>query len=669
MKNKQGPFATQKKKNTVTAIPISLAPAVPRGYVDNTLYPGLLTRAAADADLVCDLLTWFPVSTTTDPSNQDNHLDDTGDFQDGYLGTQVRIVAGPYETTIPQIWLTQGIHNFRYKVTRNTPGGGVNVSGSETLTFVVDRIAPYQTAGISPRPLLMPAGHTGPLDAEYFAANNNQANLRIQDYDEYDAQPGDKWELLEGANGAVVATGDVFPNQVVTLTLEQAEQWEGARSIYHRLRDAAGNISTTSLGLPVTIAIRPAPVLKSPGVKYALSLAGTGDRLIDRADAAAVSGLVLIVPFYDADRVRDNIFIRLTTNQGTRQVGPLPLGSTAFPGDFPVDFPTLKFLYGPTAFGPIAMTAGYGVERGGVFHWLPAADEVIVELDLSLVGPENPNEPDLPNPNLSRPVLTGPVSNLTNQLDPLDASMDAPVAVTLWTALPGPGARAFTLHLYYANELVDSVPVDHQNLPPNGIVTMNLPWAFISKHGNGNNIPLHYEVATTGTGNRNFSLTQGIDVSANVITFNQPTITGAVDSNGTTIIACSAVMDYAQNGGYVEVNVPAHSLFTVGMVIVVSWQAFSDDAGMVPIAAASGTFSHTALTLPEVVNGFKLRVQPGNTYIKPIYDFMTGTGSVRIKYSVPLQGPNPIDSVETHALVRTVLSGSTPVYCDATPWP
>ncbi|WP_460952964.1 hypothetical protein AB6N16_12495 [Pseudomonas marginalis] len=673
MKKKLGPFAELKNKNTITAVPITLAAAVPRGYVDNIKYPGLLTREAIDApSLLLDMATWFPPSSATNPSTRDDHIDDIGDFQSGLFRSEVLIAPGPYTAEIPQNRLTQGTHTYKYAVSRSIPGGGVNKSGSATLTFIVNRLAPFDTAGIKPFPLLLPAGHSGPLTAKYFDDNGGVARLRIQDYDAYGAHIGDTWELLDGPNGAVVATGDVFPDEVVLLTKAQAELWEGAKNIYYQLRTVEGNVSTVSLGLSASIAIRPAPALKSPGVKFAVSLSGSGDHLLDRGDTEASSGALVIIPNFDADRVRDNIFIRLTTTHGTRQVGPLPVGSTVLPGEFPVDYPVLKFLYGTTSFGPIAMSVSYAVERGGVFYWLDTAEEVTLELDLSKVGPVNPDEPARPNPNLLRPILTGAGSGLTNQLDGRDKSLDALVKIPLWTVAPLPSARPFTIDLYYSGEKVATVPVDNLNLPPSGVIDTIVPWPFIAKYGNtvaGNPIPLHYELSTTGTSNRDVSLAQGIDVSANTVTFDAPTVDGAAVSGGVTIIACNAVKSVAQNGGYVDVNVPPSELFRIGMIIRVSWQAHSNDAGTLPILAASGTFDHPITTTSEIAFGFKVRIQPGTTFIKPIYDYMTDMGSVRIKYSVPIIGPSPVDSAETLALVRTYLSGSTPTYCDGSLWP
>ncbi|KGE67966.1 MULTISPECIES: hypothetical protein [Pseudomonas] len=675
MKKKLGPFAQIKNKNTITAVPITLTAAVaqPGDYVDNIMYPGLLKREAVDAPtLKLNLATWFPPSSVANPSTRDDHIDDIGDFQSGLFKSEVLIAPGPYVAEIPQNRLTQGTHTYKYAVSRSIPGGGVNKSGSATFTFIVNRIAPFDTAGIRPFPLLLPAGHSGPLTKAYFDANGGVARLRIQDYDAQGAHIGDKWELLDGPNGVVVETGDVFPDEVVLLTEAQAALWEGAKDIYYQLRTVEGNVSGVSLGLPASIAIRPAPILRAPGVKFAVNLSGSGDHLIDLDDTEAASGALVIIPNYDADRVRDNVFIEFTTSIGTRRVGPLPVSSTVLPGEFPVDYPVLEFLYGTASFGPIAMSVRYAVERGGVFYWIATTDEVTVELDLSKVGPVNPDKPARPNRNLLLPILTGAVSGLTNQLDGRDKGLDAPVKILLWTVAPLPSARAFTIHLFYSGERVAVIPVDHLNLPPSGVVDTSVPWPIIAKYGNttaGNPLPLHYEIVTTGTSNRDISPAQGIDVAANVISFDAPTVDGAAVAGGVTIIACNAVKNVTQTGGYVEVFVPPSSSFAIGMTIPVSWQAHSNDAGNMPIAAASGTFPHTITTTTETAFGFKVRIQTGTMYIKPIYDYMTDMGSVRIKYSVPIVGTTPVDSAETLALVRTYLSGSTPTYCDGSLWP
>lgn len=662
MKKKLGPFATQRNKNAADEIPITLPPAVPRGYVNNALYPGLLTRAAVDKDLLLDVPAWNPVPDPPPDDTKDDYVDDTGNFRDGYIGTTTHPAPGPYVATIPLIRLTQGPHTYSYKVVNTY---GANVAGSQTVTFIVDRRAPYETAGIRPRALQLPVGHSGPLDAQYFADNGDVAELPIPDYDAYDAQPGDTWELLEGANGDPVATGDVFPDMTVKLTLAQAKRWEGGREIHYRLRDAAGNVSTVSLALPVSIAIQPPPVLAAPGVRHALTLAGSGDRLIDRPDAALASGMQVIIPNYDADRGVDRLYTRLETALINQQVGPIALGSSPLPYDFPVSFATLRTLYG-NSFGPVTMTVGYGVERGGVIYWLPPADEVTIELDLSKAGPINPNEPDLENSNLPLPILTGPISTLTNALNSSDATHDAPVAVPLWTALPAPSARPFTVVLYYAGEEVQRVAVDNTALPPSGVVDMIVAWPYISKHGNDTAIPLRYEIITTGTTNRDRSPTQGIAVNVNVISFVAPRVNGAITTpSGLVVVGCSALPPPTRD---LVVHVPPHPLFQDKMIIDVIWDAFSDDEGLVSIPTASDSFSHT-LNASEVVTGFDVRITPSTTFVKPINELSVSAGSVRIKYAVPILGTTPVDSAELHARVRTVLSGSTPTFCDGTPWP
>ncbi|MGY2293036.1 hypothetical protein ACW9H6_25440 [Pseudomonas sp. SDO528_S397] len=656
---KIGPFE-KKRKSLMDPIELTLDPAVPRGLVDPVLYPGLLTREAVDKDLELDVPLWLPVPVPLVPDRKDDHIDDVGNFQTGYIGTTTHVDATPIVARIARIWLTQGTHTYSYKVINTF---GTNVTGSHPVTFIVDRLAPYETAGISPLPLTTPTGWPGALTEAFLTASGDKVDFGIPDYDAYDAQPGDTWELSLSSNGPVVATGNVFPDEVVSLTRAVAEVSEGSNQLYYRLRDAAGNISTQSLALQISIALQPAPVLAAPGIVDALTLTGFGDRLIDLPDAAKSSGMLVIIPTYSADRAQDNFYVRLTTTHGALQVGPYPLGGQPLPFNFHVPFSTLKAAYGNST-GKIALTVEYAVERGGVFHWVPMGSTI--ELDLDKVGPENPDEPELTNPNLPPPHLTGPTSAKDNELDATDALQDAPVTITLWSDPPLPSARPFDIVLYYAGEQVDRVTVDHTAAVPGQTVPMSVPWPFIQRHSNGE-IPLHYELVTTGTNNRNVSPVQDITVAANVISFLAPSVVGAITPvPGVTLFGCSAVPAPAR---VLQVAVPPHPLMEAGMVINLKWNAFSDDAGTVPLPAASDVFPYGPLNPSELITGFNISVAPYDTYIKPINTASLTAGSVRITYEVPIPGTGAIDSVEAHVLVRAYLSGSTPTYCDGTTWP
>jgi len=637
-------------------IPITLPAAVPIGLVDNTLYPGLLTRAAVDTDLELTIAPWLPTPSIAIPATKDDYIDDRGNFQSGFIGTTVHADASPVIARIARIWLSQGTHTYSYKVTTTL---GTNIAGSVPVTFIVDRTAPYETAGIAPFPLVTPVGWPGALTEEFLDENGGQVGVPIPNYDAFDAQPGDTWELSFSLNGPVVATGEVRPDMVVVVDRALAAAHEGLNTLYYKLRDASGNISASSLGLPVTVVLRPAPTLAAPGVVDALTLAGAGDRLIDLPDTARSSGMFVIIPPYAEDRAQDNFFVEVTTSVATRRLGPIALNGHALPFNFHVDFATLVALYGPST-GSIPLQVVYSVNRGGVVYTAPSST---ISLDLDKVGPENPEGPDLVNPNLLPPELTGPTSGLSNQLDPVDALQNAPVIVTLWSDPPLPNARPFDIVLYYAGEQVDRVTVNHLTANPGDEIPMSVPWPFISRHSNGI-IPLHYELATAGTNNRNVSPTQPITVAANVVSFDPPSIVGSVSGGGLTLIGCSALPAPTYNA---RVRVPPHPLLEQGMVVQVRWNAFSDNDGLNPIPAASGVFSYGPITATEAVSGFNVPIGPYATYIKPINLANPSQGAVRITYAVPLLGPGPVDSAEAHVIVNAVVAG--PNYCDGSPWP
>ena len=668
MKKRLGPFARARANKLSDPIEITLDPAVPEGYVDNDTYPEILLASAVSKNLLFNIPAFFPAP---DPGEGevyrlDSYWDDTENFNNSaYIGSISLDDVGPYETEVKLAKLTHGRHHYSYKVTDHT---GDNVFGSERVWVRVDRHGPYREPESTPPALTLPPGHVGPLVASDFEPDGT-VDLGITDYDAHGASDGDTWQLVD-KDGHVVAEGDVFPDQVVKLPLAQAELWEGAADIRHYLVDVSGNRSPISHPLKVTIALQPSPVLSSPGVKHALTLAGSGDRLIHSEDAEAESGMKIIIPHYDGDKSMDNAYVRMSTLHASNlQRGPISVGSNTLPFDFAVDYPTLNTLYGDST-GAIALTITYGVERGGIFHWLPVANQVTIELFLFKVGPPNPGEPDPVNINLPLAILTGAGSGLTNALDPSDILLDASVIVPYWTVAPLPSAVPYTVVLFYGNEEVDRVDVDNTNLPPGGI-PMTVGWPYIAKHGNStisNDIPLRYEIISTTTPNRNLSPTQPIVVTANVISFLPPSVDGSSTSptTGRVTVGCNSAPGPSHD---IVISVPPHQEFQVGMIIRVIWNAYSDDAGMMLISGASGTFDHTPLNGTEIVTGFKLRISPSTTYLKPIHNTSVSAGSVRVRYAVPILGSTPVDSAELHARVRAVLSGSTPRFCDGNPWP
>ena len=534
------------------------------------------------------------------------------------------------------------------------------------MPLVIDRTAPYDSVPDGPRRLTLPAGWPGSITQPYLDANPGGIPFGIPDYVAEGARPGDRWLLFkENSDSAEpVAEGPVFPDMQVRFPQAVADLGDGLIKLVYRLVDAAGNRSEPSFELPITVSLNPAPTLGLAGVRDAISLIGVGDRLIDRADTAASSGMFVIIPSYDADRAADAFRVRLTSVHGVREIGPYPLGGSPLPFNVHIDFLTLVALYG-TSTGAINLRVEYAVDRHGVLHWVPAPTDI--ELELEVGGPINPWEPDLVNPNLPLPVLTGRGSGLTNELNELDAEMDADVVVRLWSAMPLPSAQPFDIDLYYMNELVDSVSVNNVGAMPGDEIPMVLAWPYIRRHSN-NLIPLRYDIRLASTHNRASSPNQTINVTANVISLRAPEVVDALPEIPGVVpgeIGCRAVP--APNR-ILQVFVPPSEHFEPGMIVNLDWVGCSDDDGAVPIPGATGTFAFGPLNFQQTQVGFNVPVGPYGTYVKPINQDNLSMGSAKISYRISIIGiPTPVASAEAMYLVRGVIPGLA--YCDGSPWP
>lgn len=658
-------------KRSVNADPIEIVLPAPEivGLVDPVAHPGLISRAVADQEfLEVRVALWIPTPTSPVLADTlDVHIDDIGDFQSGRISSEPVFFTPPFPThyivRIARRFLTEGEHHISYRVIQSS----LNDSGSFQAPLIIDRTAPYDSVPDGPRRLTLPAGWPGSITQPYMDANPGGIPFGIPDYVAEGAKPGDRWLLFtENSDSAEpVAEGPVFPDMQVRFTQALANLGDGLKKLVYRLVDAAGNRSEPSFELPITVSLNPAPTLGQAGVRDAISLIGVGDRLIDRADTAASSGMFVIIPSYvDADRTADAFSVRLTTANGVREIGPYPLGGSPFPYNFHIDFPTLVALYG-TSTGAINLRVEYAVGRHGVLHWVQAPTDI--ELELEVGGPINPWEPDLVNPNLPLPVLTGRGSGLTNELNELDAEMDADVVVRLWSAMPLPSAQPFDIDLYYMNELVDSVSVNNVGAMPGDEIPMVVPWPYIRRHSN-NLIPLRYDIRLASTHNRVSSPNQTINVTANVISLRAPEVVDASQAVPGVVpgqIGCRAVP--APNR-ILQVSVPPSEHFEQGMIVNVDWVGCSDDDGAVPIPGATGTFAFGPLNFQQTQVGFNVPVGPYDTYVKPINQASFSMGSAKISYRISIIGiPTPVESAEVIYWVRGVIPG--PAYCDGSPWP
>jgi hypothetical protein len=162
----------------------------------------------------------------------------------------------------------------------------------------------------------------------------------------------------------------------------------------------------------------------------------------------------------------------------------VPLGNNVFPLQVHAPYAVLVLPYGATV-GLLSMTVSYVIRRRSVTY--PATFTTTTDIDLFVVGPANPNDPDQTNPNLNAPIVRGEDANGTegndNEVIPDHANRRANVYIVLWSVAPTPDARPFTLYLFY-----EGVQVGQLFVPgglANQVVTLQIPWSVISEHGNG----------------------------------------------------------------------------------------------------------------------------------------------------------------------------------------
>lgn len=653
--------------------------ALPDGTYEGQVpgYPGLINRSVALKETLEYLIPrWEDFST--DPAFPDTvsvWMWPLGDPQpaDPFISFTV---SSPAATGVPvNIALARrppGNHQLRYSVYVDNVG---NTSFSDPQLMIVDLREPYfDHVGPIPAPT-PPAGMPTPATLAYFQGLPNETALfSILDYP--DRAPGD-YLLLYFNNsdepylpvpGNLSPKWEIPANLTFPLPLSVVQDSpDGLRDLRYQIYDAAGNPSKLSAKFTFDVALFPPPTnFKAPTI----DLAVPGDGLLDRNDTAQLDGGIIRIPAYDnpqrgADG--DVIVITLTTSVGSITLDDAPLGSTAFPVPVNVRYPTLAALYGATL-GLLEMTVSYQIKRRTVSY--PSPLTASTDLLLFVVGPDNPDAPSLINPNLKPVVVrgedaTGNEGN-DNELTPEHALRPANAYITLWNTTPTPDARPFTIYLYYEGELADTLPV------PAGMaddeVKLQIPFALVSKYGNGLK-RVSYTIGTTGNANRQYSADTLVEVSANIINLEPPTVRHLVGSgNGT--INCTSFRPVGPPPGNIVVYVPPSEYFSLNMIVTVHWRGFRDDAGMDEVTAVAGSKDSVPLTQQMLNSGFELELENYFTRFKPIQPTQGDrlAGSAKVHYSIFLDGQT-VNSGDATPRVRGQLVGGGGTFCDGLPVP
>ncbi|CAK16998.1 hypothetical protein [Pseudomonas entomophila] len=417
-------------------------------------------------------------------------------------------------------FLGEGIHRISYMVMNDQ---ALNPDPSLPQRITLDRIPPSN--GVPPLALLTPTVPP-PMEAgvpiftgEYLDANAT-VTFPIPPY--VVARAGDRIQLLNGSDDAEIVpltviwpeTDAVAPAPQISVSAATLRALgNGSHQLVYVLADRPGSPSGKSIGYNFTVRLEAQPGnLLAPEINNPDSTPKVDP--IVRADLFPVTDLTKVVdiaiPAYDGSQPTDLIEVTWTDGAGTpRIITPFPFST----GKVSVNW---TFLSVPDSRALYTASVTYRVLRNGQpFGPSPAASP---RVDLRIVGPVNPNEPDPVNPALTLlTVVGGSGRSPDNFITPLDhvvendgtiRVLDGTIKFTVYE-----GAEAgHVVTIFYGGQQVTTLTLSTE--VPGEVVDFNLSGAIIQAQGNGV-IPANYTIKETAAAtNFQQSLNTQVNVSA-----------------------------------------------------------------------------------------------------------------------------------------------------------
>jgi hypothetical protein len=433
-----------------------------------------------------------------------------------------------------------------------------NVDTSTTFAEVlVDLTAPYQPQpgrgnGTGTRPTSVAlTGVPAVIDDAWLSdpANAGGLNLTIPTgYRKFEAG-NDKvnfyfsvqttFPLMQG-EGAAVSDFPLPVGGVINIPLAYLSALaEGAYFSSYNLTDLAGNISNNA---NITNAFRrvktPAPVLKAPTIP------------ITGANGLTPITLPLLTP---PTKAIMEIEIPLNSLPGDR-ISPLiesdagifslpdqqipPVG-TPGPLKFEMDYDFFAQVFGDAnGADDVEFSFRYELHRIGLVP-IPVSQDSVGVVGLQYAGPEQPNLPDLENPNIPPVVVqgAGTPQPTPNTLGPAQAGNAAAMNWPVWTDSNRQVTGREIVKFYYQGKLVGGpIPVRVGDTT----VTASLPWPTIQAEGNGigaNAREAYVTIEYPGSDNvMKQQTTTKVDVSAIVINLPVAQIIVSAFRTATTVV-------------------------------------------------------------------------------------------------------------------------------------
>lgn|GEM_PF-6925753 len=378
-------------------------------------------------------------------------------------GIPVPVDFDPFDFSIDvsRIVVDHGPHELRWSIEGRYTG---NFVPGPTLPFFIDIYPPNM---LQEPDALLPPGDlpNGDITQDYLDQNGG-VTFTIPPY--ANPLPGDKFTLFINGEPYLVDQDVPDPQDIVVDQTVFAGIGEGLLKLTYDLEDRAGNRNDRSLPLEVRLIKTPAPTdIRAPQVPE-------GATLITLADAR--DG-VTVLHDYDTPIAGETITVLW---QGKAQP------AYAIPG-VSVDVPFDDIKEPGDVY---SATVQYIIDRNGTPYPSPS---IQVNVDLSFIGPENPDEPDIVNPTLQPLTLTSS-TGLVNQIAPADKDAAATITVPLYTPINvGEVVEVFYAH---ADQSLGATTLGQPDLDA-GQIVVTVPWAIIDGQGNGT-IPAFYRIYPQG---------------------------------------------------------------------------------------------------------------------------------------------------------------------------
>ncbi|OWP71726.1 hypothetical protein CEC48_11660 [Pseudomonas sp. K2I15] len=542
-----------------------------------------------------------------------------------------------------------GVYELRNLQYRNGPAGpGAALDESFPAPFRVDTIAPYATLSIPFQPLVPVLVNAPPgtvIDNDFLTT---QGGLEIAIPDNTFLPVAGAWEagdILEFywspvmdprpkffvGSQPMLQTGNTFFLLAADIVLS------GLYYFFYTIIDRAGNPSRPSFNEFRDVSLLDDPVLEAPFLPLAPAPeGGSTDNLIDIKDY--MQGVdVWIETYTNPAPLVDRGEVQWEAELYGPQQGPI----ATFPEVFRNMNDAIKASYTQVK-GPQPVSVRYRIDRGGIFFYSPDKD---ILLDLSVEGPTLPGtlEPGDDNPLLNPIHLFGAVSDEEDVLREVDANLPVRAEIILWNVpeLPAPGLDITVLY-GTTEERVGPFPIG--TTAPGTLLTFDIPWDVVARHGNGPQI-VRYVVTGPGTTNENRSGPTTVNViDAVSVILNPVQFLRAVDP-ALNVLDCSSLR---QRGAgtppvlYAEIFMPGDPRLAGGSVVTLTLTLLGVHPEFPP-GPFTQDFPHT-LSDDEATNGYTFQID-----YRPFLALVV-VGTIEASYTVPVAGGatgrgTPVDGI------------------------